>query len=116
MHGRALWNRHVSHNGLVGRHNSRDTTGSLSLDLIRPRLCCSIGTRKIHSGVCSVGNRIRRRKDRMGFVFVISAPMILFILIVGLACYLVGRNRGRSQASSIPQVYGAPAPPPEAKT
>ncbi|CAN1805403.1 hypothetical protein LINPERHAP1_LOCUS24262 [Linum perenne] len=52
----------------------------------------------------------------MGFVFVISAPMILFILIVGLSCYLLGRNRGRSQASSIPpQVYGAPAPPPEAK-
>ncbi|KAG6642894.1 hypothetical protein I3843_09G167900 [Carya illinoinensis] len=43
----------------------------------------------------------------MGIV-VISLPVILFILIVALAFYLLGRARGRSQAARVPHY---PAPP-----
>ncbi|GKV05624.1 hypothetical protein SLEP1_g17611 [Rubroshorea leprosula] len=45
----------------------------------------------------------------MGFVVVVSLPLILFILIVALAFYLLGRARGRR--GSAPQYYGPPAPP-----
>ncbi|KAH1078452.1 hypothetical protein AAZX31_19G167700 [Glycine max] len=48
----------------------------------------------------------------MGFVMVISLPLILFILILALACYLLGRAKGRRQQ---PQQYGPPAPPPQAQ-
>ncbi|EXC16204.1 hypothetical protein L484_024375 [Morus notabilis] len=47
----------------------------------------------------------------MGYIVVLSVPVILFILIVALAFYLLGRARGRSQAESVPQYYGPPAPP-----
>ncbi|KDP29131.1 hypothetical protein JCGZ_16520 [Jatropha curcas] len=47
----------------------------------------------------------------MGYVIVVSLPLILFILIVALACYLVGRNLGRREAARLPQYYGPPAPP-----
>ncbi|KAG2690144.1 hypothetical protein I3843_09G170200 [Carya illinoinensis] len=46
----------------------------------------------------------------MGYIVVISLPVILFILIVALAFYLLGRAQGRSQAARIPH-YGPPAPP-----
>ncbi|RHN48487.1 hypothetical protein MtrunA17_Chr7g0264301 [Medicago truncatula] len=51
----------------------------------------------------------------MGFELVISLPLILFILILALACYLLGKYRGRKQSSSQPQQYGPPAPPPQAQ-
>ncbi|XXG74602.1 hypothetical protein AAC387_Pa07g3281 [Persea americana] len=47
----------------------------------------------------------------MGFVLVISLPLILFAIILALGCYLLGRAKGRQEAS-YPQVFGAPAPPP----
>ncbi|XAR69111.1 hypothetical protein NMG60_11000582 [Bertholletia excelsa] len=50
----------------------------------------------------------------MGYVIVISLPVILLFLIVALACYLFGRSRGQSQAR-VPQYYGPPAPPPGAQ-
>ncbi|KAK7337074.1 hypothetical protein VNO77_17633 [Canavalia gladiata] len=53
--------------------------------------------------------------NRMGFVVVVSLPLILFILILALACYLLGRAKGRRQSSSYPQQYGPPAPPPQAQ-
>ncbi|KAJ6362570.1 hypothetical protein OIU78_002883 [Salix suchowensis] len=37
----------------------------------------------------------------MGYVM-ISLPVILFILIVALAFYLLGRYRGRSEVARIP--------------
>ncbi|KAG2690087.1 hypothetical protein I3760_09G171300 [Carya illinoinensis] len=50
----------------------------------------------------------------MGIV-VISLPVILFILIVALAFYLLGRARGRSQAARVPHYpappFHAPSPP-----
>ncbi|KAL4371320.1 hypothetical protein AHAS_Ahas06G0154000 [Arachis hypogaea] len=51
----------------------------------------------------------------MGFVVVVSLPLILLILIVALACYLMGRAKGRQQACGYPQQYGPPAPPPQAQ-
>ncbi|KAJ6922919.1 hypothetical protein NC652_016541 [Populus alba x Populus x berolinensis] len=47
----------------------------------------------------------------MGYVMIVSFPVILFILIVALAFYLLGRGRGRSEAARIPQYHGPPAPP-----
>nr|XP_043634994.1 uncharacterized protein LOC122606095 [Erigeron canadensis]XP_043634995.1 uncharacterized protein LOC122606095 [Erigeron canadensis] len=46
----------------------------------------------------------------MGFVIVISLPLILLTLIIAIGCYLFGRNRARKEATT-PQYYGAPAPP-----
>ncbi|WOH00917.1 hypothetical protein DCAR_0520293 [Daucus carota subsp. sativus] len=46
----------------------------------------------------------------MGYVLVISFPVILFLLILAIACYLLGRARGRQQ--SAPQYYGPPVPAP----
>ncbi|OAY42690.1 hypothetical protein MANES_08G008300v8 [Manihot esculenta] len=48
----------------------------------------------------------------MGYIIVVSLPLILFILILALACYLIGRNSGRREAARIPQYYGPPAPAP----
>lgn len=44
----------------------------------------------------------------MGYVIV-----ILLFLIAAIACYLLGRARGREEAAGgrIPQYYGPPAPP-----
>jgi hypothetical protein len=47
----------------------------------------------------------------MGYFVVVSLPVILFIIIVALAFYLLGRARGRSEAGRVPQYYGPPAPP-----
>ncbi|PIA37325.1 hypothetical protein AQUCO_03000133v1 [Aquilegia coerulea] len=44
----------------------------------------------------------------MGYVVVISLPMILLILILSISCYLCGRARGRTQASTATQMYGPP--------
>lgn len=48
----------------------------------------------------------------MGYLFVISFPAILFLLIVAIACYLLGRARGRQEAATLPQHYGPPVPAP----
>lgn len=47
----------------------------------------------------------------MGYVFVISVPLILLFLIIALAAYLLGRARGRNLAAGTTQYYGPPAPP-----
>ncbi|POO01684.1 hypothetical protein TorRG33x02_024610 [Trema orientale] len=58
----------------------------------------------------------------MGYIVVVSLPLILFILIVALGFYLLGRARGRSDSAHVPQYYGPPAaplqaqPPPQDKT
>ncbi|KAK1409786.1 hypothetical protein QVD17_36315 [Tagetes erecta] len=49
--------------------------------------------------------------DLMGYIIVISLPMVLLFLIAAIGCYLFGKNRGRREAS-IPQYYGPPAPAP----
>ncbi|KAJ0657454.1 putative protein GAPT [Helianthus annuus] len=46
----------------------------------------------------------------MGYIIVISLPMILLLLIAAIGCYLFGKSRGRTEAT-IPQYYGPPAPP-----
>ncbi|KAM3217544.1 hypothetical protein BC332_23017 [Capsicum chinense] len=48
----------------------------------------------------------------MGYVIVISLPVILTILIAALACYLFGRARGRREATMVPPYYGPPPPAP----
>ncbi|KAH0635543.1 hypothetical protein KY289_035458 [Solanum tuberosum] len=48
----------------------------------------------------------------MGFVIVISLPLILIILISALACYLFGKSRGRREAALVPPYYGPPPPAP----
>ncbi|CAK9172807.1 unnamed protein product [Ilex paraguariensis] len=50
-------------------------------------------------------------EEIMGYVVVISLPVILFFLIVAIACYLIGRARGREEAVRLPRYYGPPAPP-----
>ncbi|KAL5740795.1 hypothetical protein ACOSP7_029673 [Xanthoceras sorbifolium] len=47
----------------------------------------------------------------MVYVVLVSLPLILFVLIVALAFYLLGRSRGRSEAARVPHFYGPPAPP-----
>ncbi|CAL0307309.1 unnamed protein product [Lupinus luteus] len=48
----------------------------------------------------------------MGMMVVISLPLIIFSLMLGLGCYLFGRARGRKDVQTNPQVYGMPTPPP----
>ncbi|XP_021835640.1 uncharacterized protein [Spinacia oleracea] len=45
----------------------------------------------------------------MGLVVVISLPLILLCILMGIGCYFLGRKRGREEARC--QVMGAPAPP-----
>ncbi|CAO2837034.1 unnamed protein product [Amaranthus hypochondriacus] len=46
----------------------------------------------------------------MALVLVVSLPLILFSILLGIGCYFLGRKRGREEARS--QVLGAPVPPP----
>ncbi|XVF07893.1 hypothetical protein REPUB_Repub06bG0178400 [Reevesia pubescens] len=46
----------------------------------------------------------------MGYILVISFPLILLILILALAFYLLGRAQGRSERPP-PQFFGPPVPP-----
>ncbi|KAI5345437.1 hypothetical protein L3X38_013314 [Prunus dulcis] len=48
----------------------------------------------------------------MGYVVVVSVPVILFIVIIALAFYLIGRANGRREAVSAQQHFGPPVPPP----
>ncbi|OIW16446.1 hypothetical protein TanjilG_19162 [Lupinus angustifolius] len=50
----------------------------------------------------------------MGMMVVISLPLIILSLMIGLGCYLFGRARGRKDVQTNPQVYGMPTPPPGA--
>ncbi|XP_058100304.1 uncharacterized protein LOC131245077 [Magnolia sinica] len=47
----------------------------------------------------------------MGFVLVISLPLILFAIVLGFGCYFLGRAKGRQDVRTCPQVYGEPVPP-----
>ncbi|BBH05988.1 hypothetical protein Prudu_017531, partial [Prunus dulcis] len=49
---------------------------------------------------------------KMGYVVVVSVPVILFIVIIALAFYLIGRANGRREAVSAQQHFGPPVPPP----
>nr|GMC46325.1 hypothetical protein LSAT_2X106500 [Ipomoea batatas]GMC48767.1 hypothetical protein LSAT_2X106500 [Ipomoea batatas]GMC50965.1 hypothetical protein LSAT_2X106500 [Ipomoea batatas]GMC56601.1 hypothetical protein LSAT_2X106500 [Ipomoea batatas]GME01750.1 hypothetical protein LSAT_2X106500 [Ipomoea batatas] len=49
----------------------------------------------------------------MGYVIVISLPVIILFIVTAVACYLIGRKRSRDIAAGrYPQHYGPPAPPP----
>ncbi|KAH7691146.1 hypothetical protein IHE45_02G097500 [Dioscorea alata] len=48
----------------------------------------------------------------MGYVIVISLPLLLLIVILALACFLCGRAKGRYETRRPSQFYGPPAPPP----
>ncbi|MQL87295.1 hypothetical protein Taro_019852 [Colocasia esculenta] len=52
----------------------------------------------------------------MGFVVVISLPLILFAVLLGFGCYFFGKTKGRQEvlAGRACQVYGTPATPPGA--
>ncbi|KAG6473834.1 hypothetical protein ZIOFF_067752 [Zingiber officinale] len=47
----------------------------------------------------------------MGFVLVLSLPFILFTVLLGFGCFLLGRAKGREEARAA--VYAAPMAPPE---
>lgn len=42
---------------------------------------------------------------------VISLPVILLLMILAIACYLIGRARGREEEASRLPNYGPPPPP-----
>ncbi|PWA97486.1 hypothetical protein CTI12_AA028930 [Artemisia annua] len=50
----------------------------------------------------------------MAMVFVISLPLILFSLMLGIGCYLIGRARGRQDIRTHAQAFGVPIVPPNA--
>ncbi|XVF25335.1 hypothetical protein REPUB_Repub13aG0204600 [Reevesia pubescens] len=52
----------------------------------------------------------------MGLVVVISLPLIIFCILLGVGCYLFGRTKGRQDIRTNPQIYGVPAPPPGVTT
>ncbi|KAK6268364.1 hypothetical protein QUC31_012524 [Theobroma cacao] len=52
----------------------------------------------------------------MGMVVVISLPLIIFCILLGVGCYFWGRAKGRQDIRTNPQIYGVPAPPPGATT
>lgn len=49
----------------------------------------------------------------MGFVIVISLPLILFSILMGFGCYFYGKRKGREEMRTGvgSQVYGIPLPP-----
>ncbi|KAK7245122.1 hypothetical protein RIF29_39956 [Crotalaria pallida] len=59
--------------------------------------------------IITCGKKVKFERRAMGLVVVVSLPLILFILALALACYMLGRAKGRRQAQ---QTYGSPAPPP----
>ncbi|KAI3497919.1 hypothetical protein L2E82_13903 [Cichorium intybus] len=50
----------------------------------------------------------------MAMVVVISLPLILFSVMLGVGCYLIGRARGRKDIRTHAQVFGVPVIPPNA--
>ncbi|KAJ4781078.1 transmembrane protein [Rhynchospora pubera] len=52
----------------------------------------------------------------MGFVIVISLPLILFSILMGFGCYYYGKRKGREEMRTGvgSQVYGTPLTPPGA--
>ncbi|KAJ4770957.1 transmembrane protein [Rhynchospora pubera] len=52
----------------------------------------------------------------MGFVIVISLPLILFSILMGFCCYYYGKRKGREEMRTGvgSQVYGTPLTPPGA--
>lgn len=51
---------------------------------------------------------------KMAMVVVISLPLILFSLMLGVGCYLIGRARGRQDIRTHAQAFGVPITPPNA--
>lgn len=47
-------------------------------------------------------------------VIVISLPLILFSIMLGIGCYLIGRARGRQDIRTHSQTLGVPIAPPNA--
>ncbi|URE09154.1 hypothetical protein MUK42_05469 [Musa troglodytarum] len=64
-------------------------------------------------GLTSAGFGIR---SEMGFVMVISLPLILFTVLLGFGCFLLGRAKGREEARAGvgSRVCVAPLAPPAA--
>ncbi|KAI3796204.1 hypothetical protein L1987_38870 [Smallanthus sonchifolius] len=50
----------------------------------------------------------------MAMVVVISLPLILFSVMLGVGCYLIGRARGRQDIRTHAQTFGVPVAPPNA--
>ncbi|KVH97526.1 uncharacterized protein LOC112523521 [Cynara cardunculus var. scolymus] len=50
----------------------------------------------------------------MAMVVVISVPLILFSVMLGVGCYFVGRARGRQDIRTHAQAFGVPIAPPNA--
>ncbi|XP_071706023.1 uncharacterized protein [Rutidosis leptorrhynchoides] len=47
----------------------------------------------------------------MAMVVVISLPLILFSLMLGVVCYMIGRAKGRQDIRTHAQVFGVPVAP-----
>lgn len=58
-----------------------------------------------------LGLGVRTYLRNMGYIIVVSVPAVLIILIIALACCLIGREYGRRRAAWVPQNYGPTAPP-----
>ncbi|KAL8198124.1 hypothetical protein R6Q57_030172 [Mikania cordata] len=52
----------------------------------------------------------------MVMVVVISLPLILFSVMLGVGCYMIGRARGRQDIRTHAQTFGVPVAPPNAYT
>ncbi|KAF2289919.1 hypothetical protein GH714_039172 [Hevea brasiliensis] len=123
--------RHFSHGHINGRSYATDPLRQSAYELyIRfPEIIAELGVNVSSSrqrselggtaDCCLFMVLLRKQKanPEMGYVIVVSLPLILFIIILALACYLLGRNWGRRQAAAarIPQYYGPSAPPPRAQ-
>ncbi|CAL9762164.1 unnamed protein product, partial [Musa acuminata subsp. burmannicoides] len=72
----------------------------------------TLSTRNV-LGLTSAGFGIR---SEMGFVIVISLPLILFTVLLGFGCFLLGRAKGREEARAGvgSRVCVAPLAPPDA--
>lgn len=105
----------------VHNHRGRKETSDLSGGALLPHpkryvvlavyFVCFSHISVVDLCACWCANEVewRRRKKKMGFVVVISVPLILLVAILALACYLLGRRKGRTE--STPMYYGPPAPP-----
>ncbi|XP_010274123.1 PREDICTED: uncharacterized protein LOC104609487 [Nelumbo nucifera] len=49
----------------------------------------------------------------MALVVVVSLPLVLFAILLGVGCYFLGRAKGRKEMRTHHHMYGMPTTPPK---
>ncbi|KAF6167833.1 hypothetical protein GIB67_027611, partial [Kingdonia uniflora] len=57
---------------------------------------------------------LSRLPNVLAYIVYLYLPLILFFAILAIACYLIGRARGRAEGRTVSHIYGPPVPAPPA--